>query len=276
MAIAPESGLARRLGIPDAARRVLVLAESSHWDPNWMLTSEQYFRYGVRRTVDRVLDELERDERRVWSADCLFFLAMYWQRRPARREQLTAALQSGRLRVTTSGVTTQDTLLPSTESILRDFLVGQEWLRARGVDQEPTLAYFPDSFGHAPTLPTLLRAAGFDRTIVTRIDGGHFLGSDWETARRFPRPGSSAEALIDLGSADFVWRDGSGAEILAHWHRFTYGQGDMVASVGPLRYMSLPTAVPDRSARRVAARFERQADRLTSFYADVIHRRGRR
>lgn len=252
----------QRLGIPDDAERVLVLAESSHWDPNWMLTSEQYFRRGVRRTLDLVLDELDRDERRVWSADCVFFLAMYWDRRPDRRERLAAAVNSGRLRLTSSGVTTQDTLLPSTESVVRDFLIGQEWLRARGMHQEPELAYFPDSFGHSPSLPTLLRSAGFDKTIVTRIDGAHFIGSDWELARNFPRQGSSAQSLTQLGSADFVWRDRSGAEVLAHWHPFTYGQGDMLASVGPLRYMSLPTSVSDRSPRRVAARLERQARRL--------------
>lgn len=252
----------RRLGIPDDAERVLMLSESSHWDPNWMMTSEQYFRFGVRRTLDLVLDELDRDERRVWSADCVFFLAMYWDRRPDRRERLAAAVNSGRLRLTTSGVTTQDTLLPPTESVLRDFLIGQEWLRARGMHQEPELAYFPDSFGHAPSLPTLLRSAGFDKTIVTRIDGGYFLGSDWETPGRFPRPGSSARSLTELGSADFVWRDRSGAEVLAHWHPFTYGQGDMLASFGPMRYMGLPTSVSDRSPRRVAARLERHADKL--------------
>ena len=197
-----------------------------------------------------------------WSADCVFFLAMYWNRRPDRRERLAAAINSGRLRLTTSGVTTQDTLLPPTESILRDFLIGQEWLRARGMNQEPELAYFPDSFGHSPSLPTLLRSAGFDKTIVTRIDGAHFLGSDWESSRRFPRPGSSAQSLAELGSADFVWRDRSGAEVLAHWHPFTYGQGDMLASIGPLRYMGLPTSVADRSPRRVAARLERHADKL--------------
>lgn len=258
----PGAPLAHRLGIPDAAERVLVLAESSHWDPNWMLTSEQYFRYGVRRTLDLVLDELDRDERRVWSADCVFFLAMYWERRPDRRDRLAAAIDSGRLRLTTSGVTTQDTLLPSTESVLRDFLVGQEWLRSHGMGQEPTLAYFPDSFGHAPTLPTLLASSGFDKAIVTRIDGGYFFGSDWESARRYPRPRSSAAELTEQRSADFVWRDGSGAEVLAHWHPFTYGQGDMIAAVGPLRYMSAPTSVRDRSPRRVAARLRRQADRL--------------
>jgi len=262
LSVEPRREHARRLGIPDAAERVLVLAESSHWDPNWMFTSEQYFRFGVRRTLDRVLDELDRDERRVWSADCVFFLAMYWDRCPHQRDRLAAAIESGRIRLTTSGVTTQDTLLPSTESILRDFLIGQEWLRERGMHQEPTLAYFPDSFGHAPTLPSLLVASGFDQAIVTRIDGAAFVGSDWERSRNFPRPESSAEMLTEAGSADFVWRDHAGAEVLAHWHPFTYGQGDMIASVGALRYMSLPTSIRDRSPRRVAARLQRQADRL--------------
>lgn len=257
-----STDLRRRLGIPDDARRVLVFSESSHWDPDWMLTSDQYFRFGVRRTLDRVLDELDREPRRIWSVDCVFFLAMYWDRVPANRERVAAYINSGRLRLTTSGVTTQDTLLPTTESILRDFLLGQEWLRARGMHQEPRLAYFPDSFGHAPSLPSLLRAAGFARTIVTRIDGSYFIGSDWESSRRFPRPGSSAEALTRAGSADFVWRDRSGAEVLAHWHPFTYGQGDMIAAVGPMRYMSAPTSIPDRSERRIAARIERYAAQL--------------
>lgn len=256
--------LRSRLGVPEDARQVLVLAESSHWDPDWMLTAEQYYRLGVRHTLDRVLDELDADPRRVWSADCVFFLAMYWDRRPDQRERLAALVDSGRLRLTSSGVTTQDTLLPTTESILRDFLVGQEWLRARGMTQEPRLAYFPDSFGHSPGLPSLLRAAGFDRTVVTRIDGSFFAGSDWELPGRFPRPGSSAAALTDAGSADFVWRDHQGAEVLAHWHPFTYGQGDKVAAVGILRYMSLPLAVPDRSERRVAARLERYAAKLAA------------
>ncbi|MFM7063621.1 MAG: hypothetical protein ACKO04_09050 [Actinomycetes bacterium] len=253
---------ARRLGVPDDAAQVMVLTESSHWDPNWMLTSEQYFRLGVRRTLDKVLDALRDDPRRIWSADCVFFLQMYWERRPERRDELVDALNSGRMRLTTSGVTTQDTLLPSTESVLRDFLVGQEWLRRQGITQEPRLAYFPDSFGHSPALPTLLRSAGFDRTLVTRIDGTFVLGSDWERSSQFPRGGSSAAALTDAGSADFVWRDAQGAEVLAHWHPFHYGQADMLASVGVLRYMSAPVSVPDRSERRVAARLERHAQRL--------------
>ena len=50
--------------------------------------------------------------------------------------------------------------------------------------------------------------------------------------------------------------------MLAHWHPFTYGQGDMLSSIGPLRYMGLPTSIRDRSPRHVAARLEGHADKL--------------
>ena len=36
-----ETAIRNRLGIPQDAKRVLVMAESSHWDPNWVLTAEQ-------------------------------------------------------------------------------------------------------------------------------------------------------------------------------------------------------------------------------------------
>ena len=41
---ADERALRERLGIPADARRVLVFSESSHWDTNWLQTSEEYFR----------------------------------------------------------------------------------------------------------------------------------------------------------------------------------------------------------------------------------------
>jgi hypothetical protein len=38
-----EQTLRNRLGIPTDARHVLIFAESSHWDPDWLFTSDEYF-----------------------------------------------------------------------------------------------------------------------------------------------------------------------------------------------------------------------------------------
>lgn len=250
-----ERALRHKLGIPDDAGRVIVLAESSHWDPDWLYTSEAYYERFVRRNLDLAVDELLREPRRVYSVECMFFLRMYWDRHPEKHETLRTLLNQGRLRLTGSGVTTADTLLPSAEAILHDMLIGQEWLRANGIVQEPRLAYFTDSFGCSASLPTLLRAAGFDRTALTRVDGMYFAGCDFEPAKNFPRPGSTAEHLLrELKTLDFVWRDANGAEVLCHWNAFGYAQGDMLAHRGLSRIYIVPLAWPDRSERLVARR----------------------
>ena len=254
---ARERSLRRALGIPDDAARVLILAESSHWDPNWLHTSEEYFGRWVCGNLTRAIDALLHQPRRIYSVECMFFLRMYWERQPAQRDKIRELVNEGRLRLTSSGVTTADTLLPRSEAILRDLLLGQEWLRANGMTQEPRLAYFTDSFGCSPALPSLLRAAGFDMAAITRVDGMYFLGTDYESAKRFPRAGSSAELLMkEERTLDFVWRGVDGAEVLCHWNAFGYGQGDMLAHRGLSRVYLLPLAGSDRSPRHVAHRIE--------------------
>ncbi len=254
------------LDIPADAEQVLILVESSHWDPNWLLTSNEYFERLVRRNLDLAIDELQREPRRIYSVECLFFLRMYWDRCPDKREAVRQLVNEGRLRLTSSGVTTADTIIPSAEAILRDFCVGQEWMRANGLEQEPRLAYFTDSFGCTPTLPSLLRAAGFDRTAITRIDGMYFVGCELDLPSRFPRPGSSAERLLKQErTLDFIWRDCNGAQVLCHWNAFTYGQGDMLAYGGFSRMYLARLAFALRSDRHVARRIARYVGQLAPY-----------
>jgi hypothetical protein len=260
---ANEKILRQRLGISNDAERVLIFAESSHWDPNWVWTSEQYFEKLVKRNLDLAIEALLKEPQRIYSIECMFFLRMYWERCPWQQGKVRALVNEGRLRLTSSGVTTADTLLPSTEAILRDFLIGQEWLRANGMTPEPTLAYFTDSFGCSPALPSLIKAAGFDRTAITRIDGMYFAGCDLESSKNFPRTGSSAARLLEEErSLDFVWRDSSGAEVLCHWNAFTYGQGDMLAYRGLSRTYIINFFIADSSERNVAAHVRKYADQL--------------
>lgn len=263
-----EPALRRRLGIPADAQRILVLGESSHWDPNWLHTSEVYYRRRIEPILDQVVGELTSEPRRVFSVESLFFLQLYWQRRPEQRERLRELLNAGRLRLTGTGITTPDTVLPDSEAILRDYLRGQEWLRQNGMTIEPRLAYLPDGFGHTPALPSLLRALGMDMAAVTRIDGMHFVAADFRRARDFPLPGSSASILQQqMRSADFHWRAPDGAQVLCHWNPFTYFQGDMLAHKGIVRWMDVVAAIPWRSARHVARRIDGYVTKLAKLAA---------
>jgi len=257
-----EATLRARLGIPVDARRVLIVTESSHWDPNWLWTSEEYFDRRVRHTLDAALDALDAEPRRVFSIECVFFLRLYWERRPERRDAIRRLANAGRLRLTGTGITTPDTLLPSAEALFRDYLAGREWLREQGITAEPALAYLPDSFGHSPALPSLLAALGLRYAAISRIDGMHFPGDDWRLPGFYPRPGSSAERLERLGTLDFHWRAPDGHTALTHWHAFTYFQGDMLASRGIIRWMGRTFGWADRSAHNVNGKLDGVIARL--------------
>ncbi|MCA9551098.1 MAG: hypothetical protein KC933_13775 [Myxococcales bacterium] len=258
-----ERALRRRLAVPDDAQRVLVLGETSHWDPNWLKTSEEYYRERIGHIFHEVLTELEKDERRVFALESVFFLRMHWQRRPADRQAIRHLMHAGRLRLTGSGITTPDTVLPPTEAIMRDFLLGQEWLRAEGLEVEPRLVYLPDDFGYSPALPGLFDALGYDRIVITRIDGMYFIGSDLLPRSAFPTPGSSAWALErEHRTADFMWRGPDGVQVLTHWNAFTYFMGDMLASLGIIRWMGRTYGVHWRTDRHIARRIDGYVEQL--------------
>ncbi|MCL4448331.1 MAG: hypothetical protein M1483_01175 [Actinobacteria bacterium] len=264
-----ESALREKLGIPHDAKQILIFTETSHWDPNWLYTSRTYFRLWVRRQLNQAVKELVRDERRVYGIECVFFLRMYFEdiKRHGEIEKhqdlIRQLVNQGRLRMFGSGVTTPDTTIPSGEALIRDFLVGQEWLRNHGMFQEPSVAYFPDSFGHSPALGSILNALGIHACAITRIDGMYFLGCDLETPSHFPRPGSSAEVLKKKQrSLDFIWKGPNNAELLCHWNAFSYGQGELLAHKGFTRGSDVPLAISERSEDHVAKRIEGYANRL--------------
>jgi hypothetical protein len=253
-----EAALRAELGIPPDAKQILVFGETSHWDPNWLHTTEEYYGLCIPRIMDRALLALEQEPRRVFSVESLFFLQRYWESNPAHNERLRSLVNQRRIRLTGTGITTPDTVLPDTEAILRDYADGQQWLKANGMTVEPRLAYLPDDFGHSPALPTLLVALGFDMAAITRIDGMHFIGCDYRRKSDFPMPGSSAELLATkLKTADFVWRGPDGSQVLCHWNAFTYFQGDLLAHVGVVRWMDRIYGFPWRSEAHVARRIQR-------------------
>jgi hypothetical protein len=240
-----------------------MLQESSHWDTNWLRTSEEYFTERIEPIFDAIFKELRAEPTRVFAIESVFFLKLYWERHPERRDELLQLLEERRLRLLGASLTTPDTLLPHPESVLRDYLIGQEWLRSIGCSLFPRVAYFPDNFGHSPALPSLMRAAGVDAVGVTRIDGMHFVGSDYRMPGTFPLPGSTAHLLQrQLKTLDFVWRDAAGSEVLCHWNAFTYFQGDMLAHIGIIRWNGTLFGFPWRGSGHVARQLEKFARAL--------------
>jgi len=261
-----ESIIRSRLGVPNDAPAVLLFAESSHWDPDWLLTSGEYYSLRIRWILDRAIRALSKDRRRVYSIESIFFLKMYWEKNPDKQAAIRALADDGRLRFSGTGFTQPDTMIPSAEAIIRDFLLGQRWLADNGMEVEPRVAYMTDDFGLSPAFPSILSSLGIEYAAGSRVDGLGFPGAEYALPGKYPLPGSTAELLLkELKSADVVWRAPDGSEVLFHLNPATYGQGDLIALRGPARWMGINVGVPCRSEKHVAKRIASYVGQLAPF-----------
>ncbi len=252
-----EALLREQLGIPPDANEVIIFAQSSHWDPDWLLTADQYQRLLTDKTLDKALEELDKNPRYIYSVECMFFFKRYWDTHPEKQAVLRDYANQGRIRFTGTGITTPDTLLPEQENLIRDYLAGFEWLKKQGINADPKLAYLPDCFGHSPTLPSILRELGYKYTAFARIDGMYFIATDYRPRSAYPTPGSSAELLGKKHrTLDFVWQAPDGSEVLAHWNAYTYMQGDMIDHSGVVHVFSIHLGIPARSTKKTNAKID--------------------
>ena len=260
-----EAELRARLGIPAEAKSVLVFAQSSHVDPDWLLTADQYQHF-TDKAFDGAMVELARDPRYVYSVECIFFFRRYWEKHPELQAKIRDYVNTGRIRFSGVGVTTPDTLLPEGENILRDYLIGWNWLKLNGMNVNPRIAYLPDDFGHSPTLPTMLQALGLKYAVMTRVDGGSFPMADWAPAKDFPRPGSTYELLFrKLNIADFIWPGPDGSEVLAHVTPTFYDMGDLIDHTSGAAMVGLYLALPARSPAQTNQKIDGYIAKLKPF-----------
>ena len=182
-----EAEFRARLVIPAEARQVIVFAQSSHVDPDWLLTANQYQKLLTDKTFDRMLVELGKDPRYIYTVECTFFFKRYWDSHPQNQDLLRKYVNEGRIRFSGTGITTPDTLMPEGENLVRDYVAGYYWLKRNGMNTDPKAAYYPDSFGHSPSVPSILNALGYKYAAVTRIDGEYFIETDRRSGRNLSR-----------------------------------------------------------------------------------------
>ena len=226
----PEADLRTRLGVPTDAERVVIFAQNAHLDIDWQKTFDDYYASYVGDIFLEARAILDQQPRAHYSVAEMAFLKRHVEAHPEELAALRAHIARGALHIVGGGMTSPDTLLPETELLMRDMLYGARFAEDVVGAAPARSAWLPDSFGHSPTTPDLLAAAGYTAVAFSRSDGAPTILEALQDPDRPAAPGSNAELLAQLGSADFVWRGPGGAEVLAHWMPTSglYCQGDSI------------------------------------------------
>ncbi len=144
----------------------IILVPHTHWDREWYQTFQQ-FRIRLVRTIDKLLDILDRDDKfsHFMLDGQTIVLDDYLEVQPEQEERLKRHIRAGRIQVG-PWYLQPDEFLVSGESLIRNLQIGLQ--RAAEFGGGMRNGYVPDCFGHIAQLPQILQRFGIDNAIFWR------------------------------------------------------------------------------------------------------------
>ena len=197
----PDTAVAAREALaPALARRADESAHEisaighAHIDSAWLWPVRETIRK-VARTCASMTELIDQTDDFLYGMSSAQQYEWIKEHRPEVFERVKQAVADGRF-VPLGGMWVEsDTVMPSGESLVRQFLYGQRFfeqefgVRCHGV-------WLPDSFGYSPALPGLIRRAGFDWFFTQKIS--------WNQVNTFPHH-------------TFLWEGIDGSRVLSHF-----------------------------------------------------------
>jgi alpha-mannosidase len=133
-------------------------ADISHIDTAW-LWQYKHTQQKIARSWSTQLDLMDRYPSHQFAASSAQQYEWLEQLYPSLFQRVSRAISDGKFHPVGGSWLEHDCVLPSGESLCRQYLYGQRWFGEKfGV--RATEAWLPDTFGYASQLPQILRLAG--------------------------------------------------------------------------------------------------------------------
>jgi alpha-mannosidase len=170
----------------------------AHIDPVWLWPWPEGVSV-VHSTFRSALDRMKENPEFCFTASSAQFYEWVAENDPEMLEEIRKRIDEGRWNLVGGWWIEPDMNIPSGEAMVRQGLYGQLAME-RHTGHRATVAYCPDSFGHASTVPQILKLQGMENYI-------------------FMRPAAKEKTL----PADLFWWEGSdGTRILTYRIQFSY------------------------------------------------------
>ena len=144
----------------------MVLVGNAHIDPVWIWDWHEGL-HEVLATFRSALARLDENPDLVFSASSSAFFDWVERVDPDLFEQIRRAVAQGRWMLVGGQWVEPDCNIPSGEAVCRQFLHGQRYLASR-FGRIARVGWNVDAFGHAGSLPQLVRAAGLRSYVMMR------------------------------------------------------------------------------------------------------------
>lgn len=164
-----------------------------HIDTAW-LWQYLHTQQKIARSWSTQVDLMERYPEHQFAASSAQQFVWLEELYPSLSKRVNAAVARGSFHPVGGSWIEHDCVLPSGESLCKQYLYGQRYFTAR-YGQPCREAWLPDTFGYAPQLPQILRGAGIEYFFTQKLS--------WNNINVFPY-------------STFNWCGLDGSQVLAH------------------------------------------------------------
>ncbi len=149
-------------------RRVLHLLGHSHLDVAWLWGTGEG-RDALIKTVEHVLNLMRRFKGFKFAQSTALYYLWLKELRPDLLEEVKERVREGRWEVVGGSWVECDCLIPSGESLVRQFLYGLKLIKEL-LGVRVKVAWFPDSFGFPSSLPMILKGFGIKYFLTQKLN----------------------------------------------------------------------------------------------------------
>jgi alpha-mannosidase len=172
---------------------------NAHIDPVWLWRWQEGYQV-TRATFQSALDRMEETPEFIFTCSSMALYKWIEESEPEMFEIIKKRVEEGRWCIVGGWWLEPDCNIPSGEALVRQGLYGQRYLLSR-FGKITRIGYNPDSFGHAGSLPQILKKSGFEYYVFMR---------PWPNEKTLP------------GSL-FWWQGIDGTKMLTYRIPFQYG-----------------------------------------------------
>lgn len=144
----------------------LYMIGNAHLDPVWLWTWQEGFQE-AKATFRSALDRLAESDDFLFTSSSAALYDWIEHNDPAMFEEIKQRVAEGRWEIVGGWWIQPDCNLPGGESFVRQGLYGQRYFQEK-LGVTASVGYNVDSFGHAASLPQILRQSGMDAYVFMR------------------------------------------------------------------------------------------------------------
>lgn len=166
------NGASAQSPAPQSTQPKAYMVADAHLDTQWNWDIQTTIKHYVWNTINQNLFLLKQYPDYIFNFEGGVKYAWMKEYYPAQYEEMKKYIKEGRWHISGASWDATDALVPSTESAIRNIMLGQDYYRKEfGV--ESTDIFLPDCFGFGWTLPTIASHCGLIGFSSQKLDWRH-------------------------------------------------------------------------------------------------------